>query len=83
MKVTFKLYATLAPWLPRDARKNAVEVEIDDGMTISRILDSFNVPREMCHLVLVNGFYVAPDDRDQYRLADGDTIATWPPIAGG
>jgi molybdopterin converting factor small subunit len=33
--------------------------------------------------VLVNGTYVEPAQRLTRRLQPGDTLAIWPPIAGG
>jgi molybdopterin converting factor small subunit len=41
------------------------------------------VPRKLSHLVLVNGVYAHPDERDTAILKDGDTLAIWPPVAGG
>jgi molybdopterin converting factor small subunit len=35
------------------------------------------------HLVLVNGVYIAPDQRDTRVLQEGETLAIWPPVAGG
>jgi molybdopterin converting factor small subunit len=35
------------------------------------------------HLVLVNGTYIAPEKRSTHLLIEGDTLAIWPPIAGG
>jgi len=35
------------------------------------------------HLVLVNGSYIAPEQRASQTLAEGDVLAIWPPIAGG
>ena len=43
----------------------------------------FNLPPENCHLVLVNGVFVAPGQRATYVLKDNDALAAWPPIAGG
>ena len=83
MRITFKLFAALAPYLPEGARDNAVQVELDGDATIDQFLDRQRVPRKMCHLVLVNGIYVAPDARGSRKLVDGDTLAAWPPVAGG
>jgi sulfur carrier protein ThiS len=31
----------------------------------------------------VNGVFIPPDARATTSLKDGDTLAVWPPIAGG
>jgi sulfur carrier protein ThiS len=33
--------------------------------------------------VLVNGIFVPPSQRQAKALSDGDTLAVWPPVAGG
>jgi molybdopterin converting factor small subunit len=83
MKVTFKLYATLSEYLPGNARDHQVETEIAAGTTPNQIIDSHGVPRKLAHLVVLNGVYVHPSERDQAILRDGDTLAVWPPVAGG
>ena len=83
VKVTVKLYATLADYLPPGARNNRVEVEVDEAATVDAILRPFSLPPKLTHLVLVNGTYVAPEARPATRLSEGDALAVWPPIAGG
>lgn len=84
MRVTFKLYATLADHLPAEARRtNQVELEVRDGATIAEVIAPYNLPPKLVHLVLVNGVYIAPAARADYALADGDALAIWPPVAGG
>ncbi len=83
MKITLKLYATLRHHLPKDAVENATTFNTDDHTTPFNVIDRFQVPRESAHLVLLNGVYVSPADRDQPVLKEGDTLAIWPPVAGG
>lgn len=84
MKVVFKAFAMLAEHLPASARStNAVEVEVPEGATIVDLIDRFGLPRRMCHLVLVDGHFVPPEERAQRQLHEGETLAVWPPIAGG
>ena len=83
MKLTFKLYAALADLLPGTLTENAIDIEVDPGISIFDVIDQFKVPRKSAHLVLLNGIYVAPDDRHKSVLNDGDTLAIWPPVAGG
>ena len=84
MKITLKLYATLGELLPPGAFENAAQIEIDKDATMNDIIDQYRVPRELAHLVLINGFFACEEDRDQPgKLSEGDTLAIWPPVAGG
>lgn len=84
MKITFKLYATLQHLLPANAVKNAVQIEVADDASMYDIIDQFKVPREMAHLVLVNGIYHDAASREKRQvLQEDDVLAVWPPVAGG
>jgi sulfur carrier protein ThiS len=84
MKITFKLFATLSDYLPPSSRQgNVMELEVPPDASISQIIEPFGLPPRLVHLVLVNGNYVQPEDRLSRTLNDGDTLAIWPPIAGG
>lgn len=83
MKVTLKLFATLADHLPPGSRDNCAEIEVGVGTTVGEVLARLALPGQLVHLVLVNGVYIAPRERMTRRLASGDRLAVWPPIAGG
>ena len=84
MQITFKLYASLTEHLPAESRRgNAMTMEVREGATIHEVIEPFQLPPKLVHLVLVNGRYVAPEDRATLALQPGDTLAIWPPIAGG
>lgn len=83
MRVTLKLYASLGQHLPDGAKQNEAQVEIDEGTTIEQLLDRHHVPREACHLVLLNGIFQPPASRSGVALSEGDALAVWPPVAGG
>jgi molybdopterin converting factor small subunit len=83
IRIRFKLYASLCDYLPADARQNAVELDVDEDTTLNALLDRYGVPRAMAHLVLVNGVYKSGDERNAAVLKEGDTVAVWPPVAGG
>ncbi len=83
MKVTVKLFALLGKYLPTGAADNQAAVEVADGATPVTVMDSLNLPREYCHLVLVNGVYVEPGKRESLALKEKDVLAIWPPVAGG
>lgn len=84
MKVTLKLYATLSDHLPSEARTtNAIELDLAEGTTPAQVIEANNLPRKLCHLVLIDGVFVPPAERAERALAEGETLAIWPPIAGG
>lgn len=84
MQITFKLYASLAQYLPPEARSdNQVVLDVAPGATIAQVIEPFALPMKLVHLVLINGVYVPPEERATRTLADGDVLAIWPPIAGG
>ena len=83
MQVTLKLFASLSDYLPPGSLDNRVELEAGAGESVADILQRFQLPERLVHLVLVNGVYVAPGERPTRQLSAGDQLAVWPPIAGG
>ena len=83
MRVQLELYASLMRHLPSDADRHRVTLELPDGATAHDLLDRYRVPHEQAHLVLRNGVFLHPEERDRLALEDGDVIAAWPPVAGG
>ena len=84
MKIRFKLFAMLQDYLPVAARQtNALDLELDEGATVLQVIERFGLPLKSCHLVLVDGNFVPPAERGSRVLHDGETLAIWPPIAGG
>jgi len=83
MRIRLKLYASLGEYLPAGAADNMVELEVEEGATPSALIERYQIPRRLAHLVLRNGVFIPPGERDTTALADGDTLAIWPPVAGG
>jgi sulfur-carrier protein len=84
MKITLKLFASLTDYLPtQDKYTNHVELDISPETTIRQLVEKYRMPEKLVHLVLVNGSYVAPEQRPSQTLKEGDVLAVWPPIAGG
>ena len=83
MQITLKLYATLSEYLPKDSKQHRTVLDISNEETAYGVIERYHVPRERAHLVLLNGVYLTPVQREQPTLKEGDTLAVWPPVAGG
>jgi sulfur carrier protein ThiS len=83
MNIRIKLYASLAEYLPADAVKNEADIEVKEGTTPTQVIVRLGLPEKMCHMVLINGVYISPDERAVKELEAGDHLAIWPPVAGG
>ena len=84
MNLELKLFAGLEDYLPADAVDNSVRLDIHESTTVHDIIDRFQVPRKDAHLILLNGVFIVPEERDKAGIfKDGDTLALWPKVAGG
>jgi sulfur carrier protein ThiS len=81
--VQLELYASLMRHLPPGAERHRVRAEVPEGTTAHQLLAHYGVPWEQAHLVLRNGIFLHPGERDATRLEEGDVVAVWPPVAGG
>jgi sulfur carrier protein ThiS len=88
MRITFKLFAMLTDYLPRqvDGRPrsgNVIELDLPEGSTVQQVIDRFDLPARLVHLVLVDGTFIPKEERESRELVAGQTLAIWPPVAGG
>ena len=74
MKLEIKLFASLQKFMP-----HAEKVELDDHCTVKELLEKIGINSSEVAITLVNGRQVKLDQ----TLHDGETIAIFPPIAGG
>jgi sulfur carrier protein ThiS len=85
MKIIFKLHATLRDYLPAEATHHGTRLEIDvpEGTTVQQVIDRYDMPSNLVHLVLVDGVYLDKSIRSARVLKEGEALAIWPPVAGG
>ena len=80
---TLKLYASLSEFLPKGSVKNEAEIEVGEADSVARIIERYDLPERLVHLVVIDGIYVEPEDRQVRILNPGEVLAIWPPVAGG
>ncbi|MFT6624565.1 MAG: molybdopterin converting factor small subunit [Cycloclasticus sp.] len=83
-KVTVKLFAGLMEYLPVNSIKShGFDYDITHDNTVGHLIDDLKLPRDVIHIVLLNGVYLNAETRDKTELRDGDVLGFWPPVAGG
>lgn len=88
MRVTLKLFATLGDHLRSEVEGqrragDELTVDVPEGACVQEIIDRFDLPSRLVHLVVVNGVHISPRVRAGHVLNADDEVAIWPPIDGG
>lgn len=83
MKIYIEFYASLMKYPPPGPSRFRREIKIDDSMVLSDLIKQYQISKEEAHIVLVNGHFVNFEDRDTKTMTENDTVAIWPPVAGG
>ncbi|WP_038033340.1 MoaD/ThiS family protein [Thermopetrobacter sp. TC1] len=83
MRITIKLFATLQKYLPANATATSAEIDVPEGATVADVLTRLGIPEQEVHMTLIDGRYVAPEERASTRLSPDAALAVWPPVAGG
>ena len=79
MKITVRLFATFRDFLPQQAGRSAVRLDVEDDKSVGAVLKALHVPVEFPRIVLINGLHAAEDS----LLTDGDVVSVFPPLIGG
>ncbi len=79
MKIEIALYATLSKYLPPGTDQRKATIAARDGATAREVMLQLGIPQEYPNIILVNGKQANPET----VLKDGETLAVFPPLAGG
>jgi len=79
MKVEVRLFALLERYLPADSDGDAASLDVPLGTTVRDVIELLEIPRDLSCLTVINGRDAPPEQ----RLAPGDVLSMFPPLAGG
>lgn len=84
MRVNVRLFASLRDRLP-GAERGRGSLELAEGASLLDLIEHLEIPDEQAQMVLVNGGQAPrrPPQRAALTLKEDDTIAIFPPLAGG
>jgi molybdopterin converting factor small subunit len=83
MRIKLKLFATLETLLPPGAQDHTIELELAEGTCPRAVIERMRIPPALAKLVMVDGFHLTPAEVEGRVLREGETVAIFPPIAGG
>lgn len=79
MKIELRFYATLIKYAEKNKIPQFSTVELEDGTTVTSLLNKFNIPEKDVHIIIING----RNANLEQVLQDGDRVALFPPVGGG
>ena len=79
MTVRVKLHAILRKFLPPGSEDNVAVVEVADGATVADVIARLGIPEKHAGMLVSGDDYVERTS----RLADGQELSIFPPLAGG
>ncbi len=79
MKIEVKLFFNFAEHLPPDAKNKTAVLSLEDGTSVHGLITQLGLPEEIPKSILVNGRRAG----DKAILQENDSVAVFPPMAGG
>ena len=83
MIVKVKLFAMLRSHLPPGSDGESVELDVKEGATALNIVETLEIPPQMAHLVMLDGYHLLPEEIQYRPIKPGEVLSIFPPVAGG
>lgn len=83
MRIQVKLFAMLTQWLPPGGADHTAELHVPEGATAHMVVDQLHIPPALATLAMVDGEHLNREEYEHRPLHEGETLAIFPPIAGG
>ncbi len=79
MNIEVRLFANLARMLPPGSQNKRAKMTVENGTTISGLLNILKINLGITKIHMVNGVQKGIE----IELHEGDVVSVFPPIAGG
>ncbi len=83
MELTVKLVGPLSRFLPAGSSGNEMRLEATDGITVSGLMKTMNLPEDLKCIVSINDNIVPIGERQSRPLSASDYVKIIPPLKGG
>ena len=84
MQIELKLFMRFKEYLPAGGENGIAQHEIADGSTFLDLLNNIGMPVEEDKIIVINGIsHKQGEEVNTLQLKENDTVAIFPPIAGG
>ena len=84
MQIELKLFMRFKEFLPEGGENGIAQYEIKDGSTFKDLLNDIGMPIEEDKIIVINGIsHKQGEEANALLLKENDTVAIFPPIAGG
>ncbi len=79
MKIEIHLFASLAKYLPEDAKNKSCIIELPDHSVVGDLLEKMKLPPQSVKLIFLNGIHA----HRVSELKNNDRVGIFPPVGGG
>jgi len=84
MEINLKLFMKFKRYLPEGSDDGKAKLILDDGSTFLDLLHTIGMPAQEDKIIVINGIsHKQGETVNQLVLNHHDTVAIFPPIAGG
>ena len=84
MQIELKLFMRFKEYLPEGGVNGIAQHEIKDGSTFKDLLNDIGMPVEEDKIIVINGIsHKQGEEANDLLIKNNDTVAIFPPIAGG
>lgn len=79
ISIELRLFGNFREHLPEGNDGFSCRMPFEEGHTVGDLLRRVNIPPELAKIILVNGVHAGLE----HLLQQNDTVAVFPPVAGG